>query len=74
MIELKKINPYEVKPVRQRIDNPHFAGGKRYYLRFDRLVTSRNFRTATEAESYGVRVHARWCRLYDAWIASQIAR
>ena len=70
---LNLINPHLIKPVRQRIDNPHFSGGKRYYILFFPLVTLRSFRTATEADAYGARVHARWCRLYDAAIASQIA-
>lgn len=72
MNEMKLLNPYKITPVRERVDRPHFAGGKRYYMRFGPLVTSRNFRTATEAEAYGARVLVRWYRLYDAAIAAAV--
>jgi hypothetical protein len=72
MNEMKLRNPYQITPKRWRENDMRFAGGHYYRVIFGHMMTRRKFRRATEAEAYGARVHARWCRLYDAAIAAAV--
>jgi hypothetical protein len=65
------INPHQIEPKYKRVNNPRFAGGH-YYMPLVGHFTRRSFRRASEAETYAKRVHARWCRLYDAAVVEMM--
>jgi hypothetical protein len=58
-------NPHLIQPKYKRVNSYQFAGGHKYFPLLNHF-TRRTFRRATEAKEYAERVHARWCRLYDA--------
>jgi len=66
-----QINPHDIKIGYKKFSYPN-RGIKFYMATFHILGTGstkmsrRAFRTATRAHDYGVRVVARWIRLYDA--------
>lgn len=59
------INPNRFEPKYKKSLSPRFAGGK-MYVPFIGKPLGRQFRRASEAEAYAKRIHARWCRLYNA--------
>ena len=64
-------NPHLVEPKYKKWRDPSFASGK-IYLPFLHKPTRRVFGRASEAERYAQRIHARWCRLYDAVINAMV--
>ena len=62
-------NPRQFEPKYQRLSSPRLPGEKVYRPTVGR-GTRMVFRRATMALAYARRVHARWCRLYDAAVAS----
>jgi hypothetical protein len=61
------MNPHLLEPKYKKFLSPQFAGGK-VYAPFVGRPTRAVFRRASVAETYAQRIHARWCRLYDAAI------
>ena len=61
------INPHLYEPMYKRVESQRFAGAK-HYQPIVAIFTRRTFRRASEAKEYAERVHARWCRLYEAAI------
>jgi hypothetical protein len=71
------INPYQLRPSHQRLNNLRLPGGKGYLAAFTvRNMTffSRHvFRTASAASEHAVKVVERWKPLYDAAIMAMMA-
>ncbi len=67
----KMLNPHMFEPKFRKWADPRFAGGKMYFPIISRM-TRISFKRASEAERYAARVHARWCRLYDAAVLAMV--
>lgn len=70
MSEKHLINPRQFTPAYERV---HFRalGRKVYRPVVGRTAKSIVFKTASLALGYARRVHARWCRLYDAAVVAK---
>ena len=64
------INPHRYEPKYTVRRTSRYA--VREYVPLVGIQTRRFFRRASEAQEYAVKVHARWCRLYDAAIAAMM--
>ena len=64
------INPHRFEPKYTVRRASRFT--VREYVPLVGIQTRRFFRRASEALRYAERVHARWCRLYDAAVAATV--
>ena len=66
------INPKMLVPRYVKKFSPRFGGGKTYIAFIGKPLGRYPFRRASEALAYAERIHARWCRLYDAAILAEM--